>query len=328
MRAAAAVLLAGLLLGQASTPSVRTRTNDGLHCLHWPVAAGARGQLTWVQSSAGDPVLGAGALDAVTRSGQTWETQLQACGDLDLVEGTRSSSRSIGYLTGGPNENLTLFRSQLCSSVVPGNDPCVAANTCANAYDCWDHPADTVALTTTTYQVATGALLDADVEINAASATPTIVDSPPCAPSALSTSCVANDVQNAMTHELGHFLGLAHSPDPSSTMYASEPIGETSKRVLDPGSKQFVCDVYPQGQASQDCGASSGGTTGGTSSSGCSSAPGGGPLAPGWLLLAILVHRRRCTPSCNPAGEAVSEGGRRALPHPSGSAPPELGSPR
>jgi uncharacterized protein (TIGR03382 family) len=166
----------------------------------------------------------------------------------------------------------------------------VAAGTCGNVHDCWDHDTSIVALTTTSYIVSNGELVDADVEVNAASATPTIVDSPVCSPGAISTNCVANDVQNAMTHELGHLLGLAHSPDPASTMYASEPLGELSKRVLDSGSKQFVCDVYPSGQASKDCTASSPTTP--TSSSGCSSA-GPIPWAPGALLVLLALARRR-----------------------------------
>ncbi|MGZ6029632.1 MAG: myxosortase-dependent metalloprotease, MXAN_2677/MXAN_2678 family [Myxococcaceae bacterium] len=294
MKVAAAALLSGLLLGQSTVQYVRSKTTAGAdaHCFHWPVSAGTRGRVTFVQSSAGDPTLGAGALTAVSRSAQTWETQLQACGNLDLAEGTSSASRSIGYVQGGPNVNLVLFRTRLCSTVVPSGDPCLAANTCGNVYDCWDHVNNVVALTTSTFITATGELVDADVELNAVTAFPTIVDSPPCSPSAPSTSCVANDVQNAMTHEFGHFLGLDHSPDPSSTMYANEPIGETSKRVLDSGSKQFVCDVYPQGRASNDCSASSG--TGSTSSSGCSSTGSTGGLVPGLpLLLAAFAARQR-----------------------------------
>ncbi len=57
-----------------------------------------------------------------------------------------------------------------------------AAGTCGNVYDCWDHSSSVVALTTSTYIPATGELVDADVELNAASAFPTIVDSPPCSP--------------------------------------------------------------------------------------------------------------------------------------------------
>lgn len=284
-----AVLLSGLLLGQSAPQYVRTKTNDATHCFRWPVSAGTRGRVTFVQSTTGDQALGNGAFDAVSRSAQTWETQLQACGDLDLDEGARSSSRTIGYLSGGSNENLVLYRTRLCTTVVPTGDPCFSAGTCGNTYDCWDHSSTIVALTTSSYIQATGELVDADVEMNAATAFPTVVDSPPCPAGSLSTSCVANDVQNAMTHEFGHVLGLAHAPDPSSTMYANEPIGETSKRVLDAGSKQFVCDVYPQGHASIDCASSSGGS----SSSGCSSTATGGGLVPGLaLLLAALATRR------------------------------------
>ena len=290
MKASIAVLLSGLVLGQ-TVPYVRTKTDDGAHCLRWPVNAGARGTIHFVQSSTGDPGLGNGVFDAVSRSAQTWESQLQACGNLDLAEtGQHSASRFVGYTQSGQNENLVLFRLQLCSAVVPPGDTCVAAGNCGNAHDCWDHGSTVVALTTSSYIVSTGELLDADVEMNAASATPTIVDSPPCSPGAISTSCVANDVQNAVTHEIGHFLGLAHSPDPSSTMYTSEPLGETSKRVLDTGSKQFVCDVYPAGQVSKDCAPSS-------SSSGCSSAGDPGALAPGILLLLLALAGRRSAAS-------------------------------
>ena len=53
---------------------------------------------------------------------------------------------------------------------------------------------------------------------------------------------------------------LDHSPDPTSTMYAVAPLGETSKRILDPASQQFLCDVYPPGLASRDCSLPDGGT--------------------------------------------------------------------
>ena len=294
MKTSIAVLLSGLVLGQ-TVPYVRTKTDDGAHCLRWPVNAGARGSIHFVQSSTGDPALGTGVFDAVSRSAQTWEGQLQACGNLDLAEtGQHSASRFVGYTQGGQNENLVLFRLQLCSAVVPPGDGCVAAGNCGNVHDCWDHGSTVVALTTSSYIVSSGELLDADVEMNAASATPTIVDSPPCSAGAISSSCVANDVQNAVTHELGHFLGLAHSPDPSSTMYASEPLGETSKRVLDPGSIVASRTSLGGAEASKDCSTSGGGSTG---SSGCSSAGDPGALGPGILLLLLALASRRSAAS-------------------------------
>ncbi|HVE87584.1 MAG TPA: matrixin family metalloprotease, partial [Myxococcales bacterium] len=66
-------------------------------------------------------------------------------------------------------------------------------------------------------------------------------------------SCVAFDIQNTITHEVGHFLGLAHDQDPESTMYFSASPGELKKRSLDPGTAQFVCDAYPRGLPSQPC---------------------------------------------------------------------------
>jgi matrixin len=303
------LLVADLLLGQVDAGYVRSRTSDGAHCLRWPVTGPSRGNVPFAQSASGDPDVGSGAFDAVSRARQTWEAQMQVCGSLDLVESGQSSSRNIGYSPGGSNENLILFRTRDCRDVVPASDPCHSNHTCDNAYDCWDNAAGALAVTTTTYTVADGALLDADIEVNGATAHPTIVDAPPCS-GMISQLCVANDVQNTLTHELGHALGLDHSPDPASTMYAQSAIGETSKRILDPGTKQFVCDVYPAGRSSLDCApdAGDGGGTGGTggpagggpsgpgvarSSSGCGSMTGGGASVLLALCLLALPTRRR-----------------------------------
>jgi hypothetical protein len=96
---------------------------------------------------------------------------------------------------------------------------------------------------------------------------------------------VANDVQSFDTHEFGHFLGLAHAPDPSSTMYYLVPYADTSRRALDPGSLQFVCDVYPAGRASNDC---SLGTSPANTAAGCTTAGSPGGLAAPLLALALI----------------------------------------
>src|SRR5207302_1668178 len=59
----------------------------------------------------------------------------------------------------------------------------------------------------------------------------TAVDGPPCVDQN-QTGCVRIDIQNTITHESGHTLGLDHTTDPNATMYATAPEGETSKRVL------------------------------------------------------------------------------------------------
>ena len=277
------VLAARLLLGQADAGYVREQTSDGAHCLRWPVAAGTSSQLTFVQSSAGDFKLGAGFFDAVSRSEASWATQASSCSSLLLLEGAHSPSRLVGYDPGGTNENLILVRTTACRNVVPAGDPCRTSNTCGNVYDCWDEGDGLLALTLLTYD-ANGAILDSDVEINGAISYLSVVDSPPCTAGNITPSCVGNDVQNTVTHELGHALGLGHSPDPSSTMFDIAPIGETSKRIIDPASKQFVCDVYPRGLASRDCSLPDGGTEpgpgGGTGSGGGGNGT-GPPVSPG-----------------------------------------------
>ena len=282
-------LFGGLLAAVfAATPSyVRTTTTDGSHCLRWPA-----GPVTVLQSSAGDPSLGDAGFDAVTRGWQTWEAQMQACSDLTLTEGARSASRTVGLLPDGGAENLVLFRTRLCTAVVDAGDPCNGSGTCGNQHDCWEHTSGVLALTTTTYLRTSGVIVDADVELNASQAVFTVVDAPPCDPAAQSLDCVANDTQETATHEFGHALGLSHSPDPTSTMYAYAPVGETSKRTLDDGTRQFVCDVYPLGRPSQDCIAADGGSMDGSgcSTAGTSTTP---VLAAGVLGLLLLVGRRR-----------------------------------
>jgi hypothetical protein len=259
---------------------VREQTSDEAHCMRWPVAAGATGQITFVQSSAGDFKLGSGFFDAVSRSEASWAAQASSCSSLRLFEGTHSASRVIGYDPSRSNENLILVRTVDCMRAVPAGDPCIAADTCGNVYDCWSWGAGLLALTLLTFDDS-GTLLDTDVEINGAISYLSLVDSPPCTPGNVTSGCVGNDVQNTVTHELGHALGLGHSLDPSSTMYATAPLGETSKRVLDPASKQFLCDVYPPGLASRDCSLPDGGSEPGTGGAGGGGGPGGLPPSNG-----------------------------------------------
>ena len=59
-----------------------------------------------------------------------------------------------------------------------------------------------------------------------------------------------------ITHELGHWLGLAHSPDPYATMYyALLPNGIQASLAGD--DKAGVCSLYPNGtdecETDDDC---------------------------------------------------------------------------
>ncbi len=94
----------------------------------------------------------------------------------------------------------------------------------------------TLAKTSVTSNQETGEIYDADIEVNAANQELTLTDDPEKA---------RFDLQAIMTHEVGHFLGIAHSPIPSATMYKSYDSGQISQRVLTQDDKDALCAIYP-----------------------------------------------------------------------------------
>jgi hypothetical protein len=52
-------------------------------------------------------------------------------------------------------------------------------------------------------------------------------------------------VENTITHEFGHALGLYHSPIDTATMYATENACETLKETLDPDDIAGIQAIYP-----------------------------------------------------------------------------------
>ena len=87
----------------------------------------------------------------------------------------------VRYNQNGPNQNVIVFRDS--------NWP-------------YSDPNNTLGLTTVTFNADNGEIYDADMEINASGKNLTITDPPP-----------ANgfDLLSVITHEAGHFLGLAHA---------------------------------------------------------------------------------------------------------------------
>ncbi len=104
--------------------------------------------------------------------------------------------------------------------------------------DRWDHSRGVLALTSVTFDPTTGRIVDSDIEINAVDFTLTTDE-----------ERVRIDVANTMTHEAGHFLGLDHTTVEDATMFATAPLGETSKRSLEGDDESGVCDAYPPGGA-------------------------------------------------------------------------------
>jgi hypothetical protein len=102
---------------------------------------------------------------------------------------------------------------------------------------------NTLGLTTVTFDPASGEIYDADMEINS-SVTLAVGDPVPAD---------GYDFQSIITHEAGHFLGLAHSVDLDATMYAQYLPGTTTKRILTADDMDGICSIYlPDGYRSVD----------------------------------------------------------------------------
>lgn len=104
-------------------------------------------------------------------------------------------------------------------------------------------PADAVAFTTTHFDEATGDIVDADVEIDGS------------LPIATSDAVPKKsyDLLSILTHEAGHFLGLAHSYEPGATMQPSVRPGTTDHRALGADDVAGICAIYPPNRASMPC---------------------------------------------------------------------------
>jgi len=176
------------------------------------------------------------------------------------------------YIEGGPNANVILFQDYK-----------------------WRYTgtANTLAKTTVTYDTETGEIFDADIEVNHAYNEYTVGD-----------ENVVYDLQSIATHEIGHFIGLDHTPDSLATMNAGYQQGTTELRSLEsddidaacdayPSTRQVTCDPRPRGGLAETCGNAQPEDEG----EGCSVAPNepkGGvvALAIGVFLLGAARRRR------------------------------------
>lgn len=105
----------------------------------------------------------------------------------------------------------------------------------------WSYDTSIIALTRNFY-VATesskqGLILDTDILLNAVN-------------HAFTTTAESgkHDVQNILTHEIGHWIGLGHEVAPidvTATMYATASPGETNKRILHDNDISAVRAAYP-----------------------------------------------------------------------------------
>jgi hypothetical protein len=198
---------------------------------------------------------------ASVRAAATWSYPALACSDLRIsVVAESEASSDVGY----DSKNVITFRTtSWCRQPGRLNDAGVIEPDC--------YPSTALAVTSVFKNKNTGEILDADIELNAVDYTwGDRVALPDLARSD------TMDFQYAVTHEMGHVIGLDHPcyvfgealrlydntgalevdcynnpnlPDAiaSSMMYPSVDLtgAKTMQRVLGTDDVQGVCDIYP-----------------------------------------------------------------------------------
>lgn len=226
-------LAAAVTLLVASSASAYNRTTvdgDPLVPLFWP-------RRTIAYHVAFDTFLDqqqtAGEL-AVRRSFDTWALAARGgalCTDLEFDyrgQPNGYNTNLYGSLREGDGQNIIVWRDDAPPFMAAWPPPPRAG----------EAPIDpnALAVTTLVYRRTSGEIIDADIDLNAVSFYWTVLDAD-----------VVTDVQNTLTHEIGHLIGFAHAPEAESTMYASSPPGELVKRDLSADDIEGVCYVYPRG---------------------------------------------------------------------------------
>jgi hypothetical protein len=183
----------------------------------------------------------------------------------------------------------------------------------------YDDSSNMLALTTVTYDKLTGEIYDADMEINTHDQTLSV---------SIDVPTGGYDYESIVTHETGHFLGMAHATDAHATMYAHYSVGMDTMRALAVDDTQGICSIYsPDGLRHVARAASPSGTVpegacdptprhGFTSQcmssgSACGMSPrrDSRPVAPvvgvaGWAALIFRGRRRRCRETGDVRGRA------------------------
>jgi hypothetical protein len=247
-------LLAASLFAAGSAGAYQVRKTATGAPVHWD------GETTTVVVDPSFARLGPGAIDAATRAFAAW-SEVQGAGAPGVVL-TEGAADEVGYREGADNKSTLRYEPD-------GYAPAGGA----------------LAITVLTFDGA-GKIVDADIVINGGGSHGFAVLPDPD-PSATDPSAATGgpyDVEDVLTHEAGHFFGLAHNDGSvDATMYFATARGETKKRDLSPDDEAGFRSLYPEVRSF---------------TAACSARPGGSGGEPGvtaaaLLLAAILVSARR-----------------------------------
>jgi hypothetical protein len=179
---------------------------------------------------------------------------------------------------------------------------------------------------TTVWSRSCGEIVEADVEVNA-DTSPGSNDFMWADLDVTTVNGGYHDLQNALTHEMGHFIGLDHTCGPAAatvgevddqgqpvpdcsdatlaemdaTMYPSAQAGDLSKRTLSPDDVNGLCSIYPLGTTPATCGNTTSPSGGCAVAASSGDSGSNGPRAVRWFTLvggalglgALIAARRR-----------------------------------
>jgi hypothetical protein len=282
-RATALLLAAATMTAGTAQAYVRTTTDKNA-----PVRWARSCQVINVHSGNPPPNLTPDLVVTAARAAAAaWGTQMAPCSGFELQVTVDENPASTAANDG---KNNMLFRR-----------------------DAWPYEPSALAITTVFARQDTGVVLDADVELNA-------VDGGRFKwgdlVAGIGTGVHVEDLQNTLTHEFGHFLGLDHNcflaggtgkrgvdnngvavPDcdqaspeqQAATMFAAVAPGDTLRRTLTDDDIAGVCAIYPAASAASCT------DGGGLAEGGCSlgARPGSAGLALAGLLVSAAALRRR-----------------------------------
>jgi hypothetical protein len=237
---------------------VSTRTNSGT-AVRWPtrcivIAPDARGDI-----SSDD--IDANAIDAtLARATENWNARMKGCSFMQL--GVVPATRALEAVSDG--RPALVFRSDVWGRGDKMYDPSAIGVTTVWFADRPGDPAD-------------GQITDADIELNAVNYS--FTNQPATAQARVGTKVA--DLENTLTHELGHVMGLAHTcwdhktdtpppdetgapaPDcnatnlpPKVTMATMFPYADeraVNMRVVGDDDLKGVCDTYPMNDTPPAC---------------------------------------------------------------------------
>jgi hypothetical protein len=287
---------------------VRTGPTERGNYLYWE-----SGCVFITPDSAGTPAIpGDEELAVIDAAIAEWNSKTDSCSYMTMVnEGARPVE-----VSGKDNINAIKFRDRPCQCMDPASGKmfsswCLPA-TEDTPQEC--HSPFAAGLTTVTYSIeaeSDGAIVDADIELNGVNFSITVAPDP---------FDPGNSVlQNTLTHELGHLLGLAHNcvtlGEPprvdgngndvpacdladdelrEATMWVDQEAAETKKMTLSDDDIAGICQTYPLEADPQTCAP----VPGPPEPAGCCTASGSGRSDVGLLLAgmtALIVLRRRKT---------------------------------